>query len=995
MESKETNITVVVRVRPRNQREIRENSSVCVTAQNNQIMVKANPSASDATTKTFSFDKAFGPGVGQETVFNEVVAGMLEEVLMGYNCTIFAYGQTGTGKTYTMEGDLSEPTLGSGIIPRTLYSLFDQLDNETLEYSVRVSFIELYNEELKDLLSPESDFRKLKLYEDLNKKGSVVIQGLEETLVKNADDVITILQRGSKKRQIAATKMNESSSRSHGIFSITVHIKENTPDGEELLKVGKLNLVDLAGSENIGRSGAENRRAKEAGMINQSLLTLGRVINALVERSPHIPYRESKLTRILQDSLGGRTKTCIIAAVSPSRCSIEETLSTLDYAHRAKNIRNKPEINQKMTKRALIREYINQIERLKSDLLAAREKNGIYLSPESYNTLVAENNGNKAQVEEVSKLMDGQMEEMKNLEAKFKQQTEMLSITTSQLEDAMSDLDSKKNEIEKLFEQTQQLEQSLSEQQFITNAYAETEKQLDSLAAGLADTLQSSVNDLEGLHQKIERKTNVEVENSKLFEEFQGKIVSNISSVEERIHQFEVCSSEICDKITSDSDMCIKQSLELLHTREQLYSESVTKLAEVQHQISKGSTLISQEFTNTLANIVKLADNLGTQVTAVQNELLSSQKTMISQLQSNIHAFTSKLSSDWNSTLQIVSGLENGVSNYLEISKTDRERQHKSAVDTLTQRITVLSNENLKLKHQVESQKENLRRRETQVLSDIETCLKKYRIEWEAALDSTAAVAGNTIDEETGALSDLVNQEIQSNSEFQSRLVEQKETVEKQTQQFSTLHNSAMKNVEETAVESNSGLDKMYEASLDLVKSLDSQVQESLKVIVDDEQKHLTKLHGLASESNKTAVDSITMGREYLSGLSQESMKMQETFTSHVQQIKQNVELQSQELKNIKQDSIQILKTCENVVREHSLYADIPTGATPRKRKIPLPEPWELTKSHEELIHEMRKGVKDKENNGNFSSKLPVSSVTTRRGGMVYSEFNDDFDMEN
>ena len=242
--------------------------------------------------------------------------------------------------------------------------------------------MEIYNEELKDLLSPEDDFRKLRMYEDLNRKGSVVVQGLEEILVKNAQDVFKILEKGSTKRQIATTKMNQNSSRSHAIFSITVHIKENTPDGEELLKVGKLHLVDLAGSENIGRSGAVTKRAKEAGMINQSLLTLGRVINALVEHSPHVPYRESKLTRILQDSLGGRTKTCIIAAVSPAKCSIEETLSTLDYAHRAKNIRNKPEVNQKMTKRALIKDYVNQIETLKADLSASRDKNGIYLSPE-------------------------------------------------------------------------------------------------------------------------------------------------------------------------------------------------------------------------------------------------------------------------------------------------------------------------------------------------------------------------------------------------------------------------------------------------------------------------------------------------------------------------------------------------------------------------------------------------------------------------------------
>ncbi|RKO96594.1 hypothetical protein CXG81DRAFT_14230, partial [Caulochytrium protostelioides] len=368
---KEANITIVVRVRPRNPREIRDNSQIVVNPVSGvrgsrEVQVRYNGS----DTKTFTFDKVIGPEASQQHVFYEVVSPILDEVLMGYNCTIFAYGQTGAGKTYSMEGDLQNITgEHAGIIPRTLTHLFQRLESETAEYSVRVSYIELYNEELKDLLSADDpDFRKLRIFEDFSRKGSVLIQGLEESIVKNVDDVIQIMHRGSSKRQMASTKMNESSSRSHCIFSITVHIKEATPDGEDLLKVGKLNLVDLAGSENIGRSGAESRRAKEAGMINQSLLTLGRVINALVERSPHVPYRESKLTRLLQDSLGGRTKTCILAAISPARCSLDETLSTLDYAHRAKNIRNKPEINQKMTKKALIREYISEIERLKADL---------------------------------------------------------------------------------------------------------------------------------------------------------------------------------------------------------------------------------------------------------------------------------------------------------------------------------------------------------------------------------------------------------------------------------------------------------------------------------------------------------------------------------------------------------------------------------------------------------------------------------------------------
>src|SRR5690606_4354173 len=216
-------------------------------------------------------------------------------MLSGYNCTIFAYGQTGTGKTYTMSGDMKDfhGTFSetAGIIPRALYKLFSSLDQEGQEYTVKCSFIELYNEELRDLLAPDESV-KVKIFEDSVRKGGIVIQGMEESYIKSAEEGSRLLVDGSIKRQVAATKCNDLSSRSHTVFTITVHVKEQGEDtGEDLLRTGKLNLVDLAGSENIGRSGAENKRAREAGMINQSLLTLGRVINALVDKSPHIPYR--------------------------------------------------------------------------------------------------------------------------------------------------------------------------------------------------------------------------------------------------------------------------------------------------------------------------------------------------------------------------------------------------------------------------------------------------------------------------------------------------------------------------------------------------------------------------------------------------------------------------------------------------------------------------------------------------------------------------------
>jgi kinesin family member 11 len=213
-----------------------------------------------------------------------------------------------------MQGDLTRTPMGNpsaqaGMIPRVLFRLFHQLESSGVDYTVKVSFIELYNEELRDLLASDLaapiDSRQpmgmggskdgsgqgaLKIFDDSSKKG-VFIQGLEECAVKDADHALALLIKGSERRQIAATKFNDHSSRSHSVFSITVHIKETSSIGDDLLKVGKLNLVDLAGSENIGRSGAENKRAREAGMINQSLLTLGRVINALVDRSAHVPYR--------------------------------------------------------------------------------------------------------------------------------------------------------------------------------------------------------------------------------------------------------------------------------------------------------------------------------------------------------------------------------------------------------------------------------------------------------------------------------------------------------------------------------------------------------------------------------------------------------------------------------------------------------------------------------------------------------------------------------
>ncbi|KAF2402730.1 kinesin-domain-containing protein [Trichodelitschia bisporula] len=537
----ETNINVVVRCRGRNEREVRENSGVVVSTEGVKgKTVELAMGTSALSNKTYHFDKVFSPAADQIMIFDEVVMPIMDEVLAGYNCTIFAYGQTGTGKTYTMSGDINAPadlamSENAGIIPRVLHALFDRLEADENDNSVKCSFIELYNEELRDLLSPD-DSVKLKIFEE-NKKGhiSTVVQGMEETYVTSATEGIDRLREGSHKRQVAATKCNDLSSRSHTVFTVTVYRKRLTETGEEFVNAGKLNLVDLAGSENIQRSGAENKRAAEAGLINKSLLTLGRVINALVDKSSHIPYRESKLTRLLQDSLGGRTKTCIIATLSPAKSNLEETISTLDYAFRAKNIRNKPQANQVLSKNTMFREWALEIERLKSELKATRQRNGVYLTPETYEQLTTENESRRILSEEQRDKIETMELHLRNkLQELFSLQTNYHSLKKDH-ETTKVTLDSTKSALEKTEALLAQTQQSLAEETALRKAYQHTERDLRGVSKNLIGTLGQTTADLDGLHSKLHRRSDLHDLNREEASALKMLVDSAAESIEERL----------------------------------------------------------------------------------------------------------------------------------------------------------------------------------------------------------------------------------------------------------------------------------------------------------------------------------------------------------------------------------------------------------------------------------------------------------------------------
>uniref|UniRef100_A0A672RJP0 Kinesin-like protein n=1 Tax=Sinocyclocheilus grahami TaxID=75366 RepID=A0A672RJP0_SINGR len=361
-------VKVVVRCRPMNEKERAANFQrvVSVDVKFGQVAVRNPRSASSHEhPKVFTFDSVYDWNSKQMELYDETFRPLVDSVLFGFNGTIFAYGQTGTGKTFTMEGVRNDPDR-RGVIPNSFEHIFTHISrSQNQQYLVRASYLEIYQEEIRDLLSKDQS-RRLELKE--RPDTGVYVKDLSSFVTKSVREIEHVMNVGNQNRSVGATNMNEHSSRSHAIFVITIECSELGPDGENHIRVGKLNLVDLAGSERQTKTGAQGERLKEATKINLSLSALGNVISALVDgRSTHIPYRDSKLTRLLQDSLGGNARTVMVANIGPASYNLEETLTTLRYANRAKNIKNKPRVNED-PKDALLREFQEEIAHLKEQL---------------------------------------------------------------------------------------------------------------------------------------------------------------------------------------------------------------------------------------------------------------------------------------------------------------------------------------------------------------------------------------------------------------------------------------------------------------------------------------------------------------------------------------------------------------------------------------------------------------------------------------------------
>lgn len=334
-------IKVVARFRPQNKVENASGGQPVVSFEGDDTCSITSTEAAGS----FTFDRVFPMGTAQQDIFDYSIKSTVDDILNGYNGTVFAYGQTGAGKSYTMMGTSIEDEMGKGVTPRIVEQIFSSIMSSpaNIEYTVRVSYMEIYMERIRDLLQPQND--NLPVHEEKNR--GVYVKGLLELYVSSVQEVFEVMTRGGNARAVAATNMNQESSRSHSIFVITI-TQKNVETGSA--KSGQLFLVDLAGSEKVGKTGASGQTLEEAKKINKSLSALGMVINALTDgKSSHIPYRDSKLTRILQESLGGNSRTTLIINCSPSSYNDAETLSTLRFGMRAKSIKNKAKVNAELS----------------------------------------------------------------------------------------------------------------------------------------------------------------------------------------------------------------------------------------------------------------------------------------------------------------------------------------------------------------------------------------------------------------------------------------------------------------------------------------------------------------------------------------------------------------------------------------------------------------------------------------------------------------------
>jgi kinesin family protein 11 len=881
-------------------------------------------------------------------------------VLNGFNCTIFAYGQTGTGKTYTMTGDISDVLPlpdAAGIIPRVLYALFSRLEADETESSVKCSFIELYNEELRDLFSTDENV-KLKIFDDNSKKGhsTTLVQGMEECHLKTAAQGIELLREGSHKRQVAATKCNDLSSRSHTVFTIMVYIKRVSEDGQEYLSAGKLNLVDLAGSENIQRSGAENKRAAEAGLINKSLLTLGRVINALVERSSHIPYRESKLTRLLQDSLGGRTKTCIIATLSPAKSNLEETISTLDYAFRAKNIRNKPQVNQAINKKTLLREFTAEIEKLKSELIATRQRNGVYLTQENYDEISTISESRRILSEE-------QRDKLETMEANLRNKVEDLFKLTTSFQTLKKDneqtqlaLDGTKGILEKTEIVLQHTRQNLSEETELRKAHQKTEGMLAEIGQGMISTLGKTTSDIDGLRSKIRRKSELQSQNRRNWVSSQTNVLETTRLVEDRIEEFQQQQEQLMSSLTERMQAFVKDELDKLGTSQSFLQEKMQAYQVSEREVNEQTVKSRDDMNEVLEEIKTLREDVKQKIGAGLDELSVAAETISASIITELEAFHTQVHSSYAGLGRDFKTTFDDLVKDLNEQQAENERLHQQVLDANAALVKANKTSQGQISHILDDEKQRSTEERQRLLSQITALVSATADAQDIRLEEKLSGVSQEIGTANAAFEKKQETYTAGISSWSDRSQDILAGVSKSRDAVktkiksdfaaATQHSTSIKDTTTSVHASTVKTVEAQMAHLDTqLQSLDDIVTQIRELNNDHHTAHTTSLSALSS----TVAASYSSIGEHLS-----------SSFDRVQSLEADVSAQAGELK----DTLPTL-SADAVIRAplHELRENIgsqniieynPTGETPQRVSYQIPSNLPRTEDHDNLLARLR-----------------------------------------
>uniref|UniRef100_A0A0A9X3R0 Kinesin-like protein n=3 Tax=Lygus hesperus TaxID=30085 RepID=A0A0A9X3R0_LYGHE len=805
----EDSIRVVCRFRPLNDSEEKAGSKFIVKfpsgGEENCISIGG---------KVYLFDKVFKPNASQEKVYNEAAKSIVSDVLCGYNGTIFAYGQTSSGKTHTMEGVIGDQNK-QGIIPRIVNDIFNHIYamEENLEFHIKVSYFEIYMDKIRDLL----DISKVNLSVHEDKNRVPFVKGATERFVSSPDEVFEVIEEGKANRHIAVTNMNEHSSRSHSVFLINV--KQENLENEKKLS-GKLYLVDLAGSEKVSKTGAEGTVLDEAKNINKSLSALGNVISALADgNKSHIPYRDSKLTRILQESLGGNARTTIIICCSPASFNESETKSTLDFGRRAKTIKNVVTVNEELTAEEWKRRYEKEkekvgrlkgkLEKLETEL--ARWRGGETVNPEEQVNL--------QEPVEVATPVTTTTEIIK--------QTLPVPATPSIMLGSLSN-----EERQKLEEERERLYQQLDEKDEEINQQSQYIEKLKEQMLEQEELIASTRRDYELLQQEMNRITQ---ENECAKEE----VKEVLQALEELAVNYDQKSQEADSKSKENENL----TEELLSKQSALNSTS----SELQ-QLKDMSTHQRKRITEMLSNLLKDLSGIGIAIGGNESELkiAADSNGKLEEEFTVARLYISKMKSEVKNLVQRCQGLETfQVDSNKKINEYEKDlaecrllvSQHEARMKSLQESMKETENK----KRMLEEQLDNLR----------EECAKMKAAEQVHAAssaekeekDKSEATMRVALEQQMDQLRDTYQKQIAQLRDEISEKQEQINTVKDENQKYTLAHEQLKQDYEKLKQEEMEKSNKLQELMLTVERR--EQARKDLKGLEDTVAKELQTLHNL------------------------------------------------------------------------------------------------------------------------------------------------------